>query len=125
MANYSAPANVALCPMTNTKFAIGTAEVEAIRTTETSPETFWARYYSKITQYCICRFSLIANAADAIQAADSRVHDCSHDGQLKGLNNHLVSLFLFDRADGEMLKPNQTVTIGQGRPDDAVESPQS
>ena len=112
--------DVVLCPIVNTEYATGTAGFKAIRTTETSPVTYRARYYSKNTQYRFGRFASIADAADAIQAADSWIHD----GQSTWLSDHLVSPFCFDKADGETLKPNQSFTTGQGRPDNAVASTQ-
>lgn len=49
METHSTTADIALCPRVNIEYADGTAGVKAIRTTNTSPVTFWAQYYSKNT----------------------------------------------------------------------------
>ena len=95
METHPTSANIALCPRVNIEYATGTAGVEAIRTTNTSPVTFRARYYSKNTQYRFGRFSSIMDATAAIRDADSWVHDGPHDGphdgQLQMLSDRLVS----------------------------------
>jgi hypothetical protein len=85
--------DIALCPKIKTEYATGTAGVKAIRTTNASPVTFRARYYTKNRQYRIGRFPSIADAAAAIECADAWVHDGPHEGQAQMLSDNLVSPF--------------------------------
>jgi hypothetical protein len=115
METHPTPEDIALCPRVNIKYATRTAGVKAIRTTDTSPVTFRAQYYSKNKQCHIGRFSSIMDAAAAIWAADLWVHDGPHDGQSQMLSNDLVSPFLFGKSNREGLKLNYITTTGQGR----------
>ena len=117
--------DIALCPNVNTEYATGTAGVKAIRTTNASPVTYRARYYTNNRQYRIGRFASITEAAAAIKCADAWVHDGPHFGQEQMLSDDLVSPFLFDSSNREGKNKHQNHCAGEGGHDDEMEDPET